>query len=178
MVDAKVYGEALFLLAEEQNETEIVLADIISVKEILAENPKYCDLVDTPALSTEERVSLVGDAFKGMNESLVSLLKILCEKRALYEFPKLADAFCARFDESRNIERVTCITAVEMTEKQKDALAEKLNKKLNKDIIITNIVDPKILGGMKIRYGGTQLDGSLMASLEKIEKIVKETIVP
>lgn len=178
MLNAKGYGEALFLLAEERNTGDNVLADIATVSKALSDNPEYYNLADTPALPTEERVRLVGLAFGALDKDLVSLIKILCEKRMLYVFPEIAKEYGALYDESRGIERVTCVTAIEMTEKQISAVKEKLGKQLGKQIVITNIVDPKILGGMTVRYSGNQLDGSLRAGLERIEKIVKQTIVP
>ncbi len=178
MLNAEGYGEALFLLTEERATTENVLADIQTVVRLLAENPEYCNLADTPALSTEERVKLVGEAFEGLDGDLLSLLKILSENRALYAFPEVAEVFSARFDESRGIERVTCVTAVPMTEKQVEGVKSKLGKELGKKIVVTNTVDPSILGGMQLRYSGVQLDSSLKTSLEKIEKLVKTTIVP
>lgn len=177
-MNVKGYGEALFLLSEENGTTENVLSDISVVKQLLAENPEYYNLADTPALSTDERVGLISDAFKGIDEGLCNLLKLLCEKRLVYAFRDIADAFTSKYDEERGIVRVYCITAVPMTDAQKDKLKAKLNAKLGKEIIIENNIDAKILGGMTLRIAGRQYDGSLRASLENIEKAVKGTIVP
>lgn len=177
-MDVKGYGEALFLLTEERGSSESVLSDITLLKQLLAENPEYYNLADTPALSTEERVGLISSAFQGIDEDLCNLLKILCEKRLVYAFTSVCDAFTKEYDESRGIMRVTCVTAVPMSESQAEKVKAKIGAKFEKTVELENIVDPKILGGMTLRANGKQLDGSLKSSLENIEKIVKGTTVP
>ena len=105
MIDAKEYGKALFLLTEEDGTTKAVAEELRAVQKLLRENPRYEKLLDTPALSKEEKLQLIDRAFSSMNESLVNLLKILCEKHSVYRFSGVADAYAALYDESRGIER-------------------------------------------------------------------------
>ena len=46
-----------------------------------------------------------------------------------------------------------------------------------KTIIIKNTVDKSILGGIKLRYLGKELDGTRKARLNAIEKSLKNTII-
>ena len=64
-----------------------------------------------------------------------------------------------------------------MTESQKDALAKKLAANLGKTIVIKNTVDKTILGGVKLRYAGIQLDGSVQKRLESFEKNLKNIVI-
>ena len=177
MIDGREYGEALFLLTEEKGTTEAVLADVKTVAEALDSNPAYRNLADTPAVATETRVSLVGEAFSAIDNDLCNLLKILCEKHSLYLFGKVAAAYSEFYDASRHIERVTCVTAVPMTEAQIDALKNRLSGDSDTRIIINNIIDNTILGGMKLRYKGKQLDGSLKSGLERLGQEIRRASV-
>ena len=47
----------------------------------------------------------------------------------------------------------------------------------SKTIILTNTVDPSILGGVKLRYLGVQLDGSVKTRLDKFEDALKNTVI-
>ena len=64
-----------------------------------------------------------------------------------------------------------------MTKTQLDAMKAKLAKITGKHIIIKNTVDPTILGGVKIRYSGIQLDGSVKTRLDKFEEGLKNTVI-
>jgi len=177
MIDAKEYGKALFLLSEEEGTTRTVAEELDAVRVLLKENPRYEKLLDTPALAKEEKLLLIDRAFSSMNESVVNLIKILCEKHSVYQLPRAAEAYAALYDESRGIERVEVLTAVAMTARQIGALTAKLSSVTGKTVILKNTVDPSVLGGAVLRYGGNQLDGSVAARLRALEKSLKEIVL-
>ena len=177
MTDAKEYGKALFLLTEEEGSTETVLSDIKIVKDAMLQHPSYEKLLDTPALPKNEKIALLDKAFASIDEMLLNFLKLLCEKRAIYLFPKAADEYLKLYDESRGVERVEAITAIPMTKTQIDALCIKLASLTGKQIVLKNTVDKSILGGMKLRYAGIQIDGSIQKRLESFEQSLKNIII-
>ena len=177
MMNAKEYGRALFLLAEEDGVTALVAEELEVVREILRQHPRYEKLLDTPALSKGEKLLLIDRAFSSLNENLVNLIKILCEKHSVYQFSRIAGAYAALYDEARGIERVEALTAVAMTPKQVGALTEKLSLSTGKTVIVKNTVDPSLLGGVVLRFADKQLDGSVKARLSALEKSLKETVL-
>ena len=164
-------------MTEETRTTKTVAEELLGVKKLLCENPRYIKLLDTPALAKEEKLALVDRAFASLDGNLLNFVKILCEKHAVYQLPRVADVYAALYDEARGIERVEAVTAVAMTEKQLSALTNKLAALTGKSIVIRNTIDPTILGGVVLRYAGTQLDGSLRARLESFEKSLKDLVI-
>ena len=177
MTDAKEYGRALFLITEEDSVSDKLLSDVKTAERVLKDNPDYISLLDSPALSKGERVELAHKAFSSLDERLLNLIKILTEKRAVYLFAKAAEMYYALYDESRGIERVEAITAVPLTKEQSLALTKKLGARFGKTFVLTNLVDPSILGGIKLRYAGVQLDGSVKTRLDKFEEALKNTVI-
>ena len=102
---------------------------------------------------------------------------LLAEKRLVFGFDKVLDAFSKEYDESRGIIRVEAVTAVLMTEKQRAALTAMLAAKLSGRIILTNTVDPSTLGGVKLRYLGKQLDGTVKTRLDGFAETLKTTVL-
>ena len=175
--NAKSYGDALFMLAEELGHTEQVKADLTVVCATVKQNPDYLKLLDTPAIPCEERVALVEGAFGKLNRNLVNLIKILCEKRCAYLINKIEIAFSAAYDQSRGIERVEAISTIPLTDAQIAKLRAKLMRLTGKQIIVNNTIDPTILGGMKLRYLGVQIDGSIKTKLDAFEKSLKDLVI-
>ena len=177
MTGAAEYGKALFLITEEDGTTEKVIGDVKIARSVFSANPEYTQLLDTPALPKEERVALVDKAFAGLDTGLVNLIKIITEKRISHLFGKISEEYLSLYDESRGIERVEAVTAVPLTKEQSDKLAIKLGGVTGKTVIIKNTVDPSTLGGVKLRYSGLQLDGSIKTRLEKFEEALRNTVV-
>ncbi len=177
MINAHEYAKALFLITEEEGVTDAVFEDICLAKKVIGENPAYATLLDTPALPKSERLSLVDGAFSALDPNLENLIKILCEKHSVYALSKVADAYSALYDEARGIERVLAVSAVPMTQDQLSALNKKLTGITGKTVLITNSVDPSILGGVKLRYSGVQLDGSVKTRLDSFEEKLKALVI-
>lgn len=177
MIDAKEYGRALFLITEEENLSDKVLADVKTAEKSLRLNPEYVKLLDSPAIPKEERVALADKAFGSLNVNLLNLIKILIEKRDARYFNKVANEYYSLYDESRGILRVEAVTAIPLTDSQRDAMTKKLSSSLNKTVVLTNTVDKTTLGGVKIRYSGVQLDGSVKTRLDKFESALKNSVI-
>ena len=171
------YGKALFMLTEERGTTEAVLSEVAMAEELFSKNLDYVRLLDTPALSKAERLRLVDEAFASFDEDLKSLIKILCEKHSVNEFSNVRKSYFSLYDTSRGIEHVEAVTAIPMTEEQMARMSEKLARETGKKIILKNTVFPEILGGVKLRYSGVQLDGSVRTRLEKFEASLKNTVI-
>ena len=171
------YGDALFLLAKEENRIEAVLSDTKIAVELLESNPDYTKLLDTPAISNEEKIKLIDEAFGSLEYSVVNLLKILTEKKSVYKFREVFGAFFSAYDEEMGIERVEAVTAIPMSAKQLEKMTEKLQDLTGKKIIIKNTVEPEILGGVKLRYSGIQLDGSVKSRLDAFAENLKNIVI-
>ncbi len=167
------YANALFMLACEDGAVETVKEDTGKAALAFTENPDYIKLLDTPALTKEEKLSLIDKAFAPLHYSVTNLIKILCEKHLVHSFKNVASAFLSLYDDYSGIERAEAVTAVEMTEAQKNAISKKLAEMTGKRIILKNTVDPKILGGVMLRYSGVQLDGSVKSRLDSFALSLK-----
>lgn len=177
MTGGKEYGKALFLLTEECGTTDTAFEDIKAADEIFKGNPEYVKLLDTPSVTKSEKLSLVDGAFVSFDENVKNLIKMLCERRLIFTFSEVKKSYEALYNESRGIEHVEAVTAVAMTDAQLSLMAQKLSSMTGKKIIIKNTVKPEILGGVKLRYLGKQLDGSVKTRLDKFEQGLKNTVI-
>ena len=88
-----------------------------------------------------------------------------------------AKALMDLFDEARGIVRVDAVTALGLTGEQNAALKKKLEGMLSKTVIINNIVDPTVLGGVRLRYSGIQVDGTVKARIDGFAARLKDLVV-
>lgn len=177
MINGQEYGKALFMLSNEEGIEEAIFEELGDVARVLSSNPAYVKLLDSPAVSTGEKIKMIDEAFSGVHLYIMNFLKILCEKRSVYAFDACCRGYTEAYDLSANILRATAITAVEMTETQKETLAKKLEQKSGKKVVLENRVDEGIIGGVRLRYGGVQLDGTVSNRLEALRKALESISV-
>lgn len=177
MIDAAVYGKALFDLAREEGSEKHIREELATVRRVLEDEPGYTALLDTPAVSVEEKLRLLRQSMEGADPMLLNFLCLLCEKRSTHQFFACAKAFDACYDEAHNILRATAITAVAMEESQQRALQKKLEAITGKTVILTNCTDESLIGGITLRCGGVQLEDSIRSRLDKLRRSLSETIV-
>ena len=173
----KAYGEALFSLTEELRTTEIVLRDVRTLLSVIEASPDYLKLLDSPALAREERIGLIDKSLASLDKSLVNTTKLLAEKRLCHALPKALESYVKAYETSRGIEHVEVISAAQLTDAQKARLKAKLEGMTKKQIIISYTHDPSLLGGMKLRYMGIQLDGTVKAKLDGFAKSLGELVI-
>ncbi len=169
------YGKALFLLCEEEGLTERIKSESEGVVKLLSDNPKYITLLDTPALSNEQKHALLDEAFAPLHEYLLNFMKILVSGRSVYLFSRAYAAFCDAYDTKHNILHAKAVTAIPLNEKQLTAITQKLSEITKKNVVLENTVDPSIVGGVRLQYDGKQLDSSLRARLDALHKSLKQT---
>ena len=86
---AKEYGAALFLLACEENQKKEYEAALNTVKNSFLEHPDFLELLNSPALSMAERLSVIDTVFaENLPQRVLSFLKLLCEKGRISCFPR------------------------------------------------------------------------------------------
>lgn len=177
MTDLLKYADAIFLLAEEEGMLESVQKELETVNTVLRSNPEYSRILDTPALSKDERLKLIDAAFGTLGEYVQNLLKMLSTSHSTYAFPRLYSAFTKLYNEKKGIVSVEVISAVALTESERSKLKANLERKLCKKVEIINNVDKSILGGIVLRYDSLQLDGSVKTRLDNIERSLKSAAI-
>ena len=178
MTGAREYAEALFLVCKEEGLIKEALYDLHSVCTAIKENPDYLKLLATPALSKDERVGLIDGACGTVCEAVKNLFKILAENRCAHLSGKIYTEYRALVDEEYGILRAEAVTAVALTDSQKEKIRSKLALITSaSEVVLTNTLDPSILGGIKLRYRGTQIDSSIKERLSGFEAALKSIVI-
>ena len=166
---AHSYAASLFSLAEDEKLCDVFMEQLSEIDVIIRENKEYIVLVDSPTLSLEQRTSLIDEAFSSAHEYVINFLKLLCEKKCTHTFSDCVKEYKKLYNKKNNIENVTAITAVELSDELKAKLISKLEKEYGKKIQLETKVDKEILGGIILRTENSQTDASVRARLNAIK---------
>ena len=179
MIDiiANRYAEALFELSEEENTTKEIHNELKNILDILKNNKDLDNVLKSPLVAKDEKIQLIEVLFNNkINNNLKNFLKLLVEKGRISSLKSIELTFKELLNEKHNIIEGTVISAIALNNEKIKKLEEKLSKKYNKNVTLENKVDEGILGGVLIRLGNTQIDGSVKTRLDNIKDQLSQVI--
>ena len=167
------YALALYEVAEKNGKVDEYLGDLREICELIDKDEEFQEVIKHPQISTKQKKRVFINIFKGkIDEELLSFLLILIEKdRILFLREKLNEM--EKIDlERKNTYRGIVKTTEPLSEEQYNNLITKLEKKYNKKIILQQVIDSSILGGIYVRVNNEVMDGTVKLRLEELKKLM------
>ena len=172
------YGCALYELAAQEDLTKKILQQLQALDESFAQAPEFLQLLTAPNITKQERCGVVDQSFREqVHPYVLNFLKLLTERGYAKSFSDCRKAYEARYNEDNGILPVQAITAVPLTDVQTQKLTEKLQTITGKTVQLQNTVDEDCLGGVRLRYDGKQVDGTVQNRLDAIGDLLKNTVL-
>jgi F-type H+-transporting ATPase subunit delta len=166
---AKRYARAVFELAQQEGTVEQWAHRTAKVRELFAD-AEVAAVLSNPTIATEQREGLVTTAPKLFDDEATNLARLLIEAGRVEEAPEIEQEFQRLADEAAGRVRATVTTAIEIEDDERDRIARELSKRLEKEVRLSVVVDPRILGGMKLQYGDRVVDASVATRLEQLRR--------
>ena len=174
---ASRYAEALFQVGEETDSTDKLYGELKAVVDIVKENKDFSNILRSPLVSKEEKKDLITKVFDGkLSQNMINFLKILADKDRLALLADIEKDFKVLLNEKNNILEGIVITAVPMKEEEVKELQTKLSAKYNKTVVLENEVDKSVLGGVLVRLGNEEIDGTVKNRLDKMKEQLSQVI--
>ena len=166
---AKRYARAVFELAQAEGHVEEWAGRVARVRELFAD-PAVAAVLSNPTIATEEREALVAGTPHVLDEEGTNLARLLIESGRIGEAVDIDEEFQRLSDVAGGRVRATVTTAIELEEQDRDRVARELSRRLDKEVRLSLVVDPHILGGMKLQYGDRIVDASVATRLEQLRR--------
>lgn len=164
---SKTYGDALFELAVEENRTEDLMQEIQMLQGLLAENKDFEKILEHPEIPKEEKLQVIETVFRGrISDALTGFLKIVVTKERYKDLPDIFAYFIARVKEYNKIGVAGVVSAVPLTEAQKQKIEKRLLETTSYEKMeIDYKVDESKIGGLLIRIGDRVVDSTISSRL-------------
>lgn len=174
VVVAKRYADALFQLGQEKATLDQMENDLAVVRDVFKDNGQLNAFLAHPKVSGEQKEKLLTDSLKGLHNDVVNTVRLLVQRQRTTLIPAIVDAFIQNVNDAKGIEVATVYSVRELTDEEKQSLRTAFANRIGKNTIeLENIVDPTLIGGIKIRVGNTIYDGSISGKLNRIERKIK-----
>ncbi|WP_249869323.1 F0F1 ATP synthase subunit delta [Oceanobacillus saliphilus] len=168
---AKRYADALFQLGKEKNTLDELAREFRVVREVFKNNKELSPFLAHPKVDNEKKKQFIAEVFQGSQSDVVNTLKLLVERHRTSAIPFIVEHFIQQVNDAKGIADATVYSVRELTVAEKQQLQTTFAKRMGKAAInLENIVDPSIIGGIKIRVGNTIYDGTVSGKLNRISR--------
>lgn len=175
----KNYSDALFeLIIEEKPDMLAEVRDeMCAVDAVLSNSPELVKLMKTPTVEKDEKLALMSELFKNkVSDYTYRFLMVLTESGRISEFGGINRYFNKLCNEKLGIAEVTVVTTEPLDDAMKAKIKLKMTKITGKTIILKECIDPKLIGGIVLKYGDRTFDGSVKARLEAMKREIGSVI--
>ena len=168
---AKKYSGALFLSLKERNLVDAAYGQFDDLSKLINKDKSLLSFLSAPHVLDENKQALIRKVFSGRIEQLfVEFLVVLVEKNRANFLPEIINELQRSIEAEKGIGRATVLTALPLTEAEKQQLTIKLAERIKLKIILEEKVDPSIMGGMIIILHDEIIDGSIAHGLSLLEE--------
>jgi F-type H+-transporting ATPase subunit delta len=152
--------------ADKNGELEKVESQLFDFAQVLRANPELRQALNTSADTDQNKVSLLDAIVVGKYlTSTINLLRRVVTLRRGRSIDATLAAY-AHYVSTRKDQVVAHVkSAVELSDSQLAKLVATLSKQVGKDVRINLEIDPRVLGGISIRYTDDVIDGTVINRL-------------
>lgn len=167
---ARRYAQAVFQIAVEGDELERWLDDLTQLADSIT-NEEFRQTLSAPRISMAQKENLIRESLgTSIGPLALNLICLLASRGQAHILPGIADRFQEMLDAHQGVERAEVVSAVSLSEAQRDQVTQMLNDLSGKDVRVTTRVDSEILGGLVIRVGDRVMDGSARTRLQNMRR--------
>jgi len=168
---ASRYAKSLIDLSQEQGVLEVVKQDLEQFIEVLYANKELQAVLRNPIMKADKKSNILKALFeKKIHPSITAFFDIMVRKgRAGILYPT-AQEFIRQYNEVKGIVHATVTSAVALSAANLDALKNTIANEIRKEVILSNEVNPSLIGGFVVRVGDRQVDASIAGKLQQLER--------
>jgi F-type H+-transporting ATPase subunit delta len=174
---ATVYTNALLGQLPSDSEAEEVAAELDAIINLLDEIDGFESLLTSALISSADRCDMVRRIFHDrVSEIVEALLVVMADAGRLGLLRILRRVFHSKVHARQGKLEVTVISAVMLTDLQRQHVGQALAGALNAECVLTCRVDPDLLGGVVVQVGDHVYDASIRAELRSVQARLRRDI--
>ncbi len=168
ILQAKRYAQAVFEIARDSQELDAWQSDLRRIA-ALAAIPDIASAMENPKFDMEKKTGLLDSQLRGLRQAAMNLTRILTSRGKFTLITAIFEEYQNLLDDYHGIEKAEITTAVQIDENERRKIAEYLGRITGKRVVLTEKVDPSIIGGVIARVGGKIIDGSTRNQLNAMK---------
>ena len=173
---ARNYATALFNVAVQSNSQESLMNSFTVFSNSLKNYPELRSFIQSKRISNKNKASVIVNSFqKDCDPIFYEFIRLLNLDFNLKIFYSVFKAFEIVYFDKMNIVRVTAHVSDSLDFEEEKKIKSILEKRLNKSLDFKMMIDPDLIGGIKLRIGNKFLDSSIKSHLMGLRASLMES---
>lgn len=161
---ANQYAVALYELALEAAEETTIEKAFKAFTEALDDDIKAFFL--NPRVRKKDKQALL-ETFK-LPVLFCDFLKVVIEHHRFLDLKAIYHAYVSLLESQAKIMRIRVVSGRPLSEARMASLVKQYEQKYRRQVLLDNIVDPAIVGGLRFEFEGLVLDDTINANLNRL----------
>lgn len=168
---AKRYAVALFELVQEKDTVAQAEKDIALVQEIFR-NEQLNDFLANPKVTIDQKKAVIGEQLSSnVSQEILNTIFLMIDRKRGDSIAEMANQFLALVLEEQNVAEAVIYSVAPLNEEQQQSVSSIIAKKVGKDQLrLKNVIQPELIGGIRIRVGNQIFDGSVSRKLQSLKR--------
>ncbi|HEY1429324.1 MAG TPA: ATP synthase F1 subunit delta [Candidatus Tumulicola sp.] len=168
---ARRYASAIFGLATDRGITEKVGDDLLRIRAVLDGDAGINTFFVAPIVDRQDKESALTAAFgKGVDELALHSMLLMVRKRREALFSEVVDEYQKLQLASRGEEPIVLTSAKALSNDELEKTVARLQALFGKKFEVKQVVDPNVIGGVRILMGDRRIDGTVAGRLDTLAR--------
>ena len=173
---SRTYAQALFEAAKDKGRLEPVAAELAEFVAALKEIPELNALLRNPQLDPRAKADTLDAVLEDADELVRHFLLLVTEKGRATQIEEIARELDALVAAEEAILNVELTTAYELSEPEARSIVKQIEAASGRTVEATHSVDPDLVGGLVLKAGSLQADGSIRGRLHRLRRELVEGV--
>lgn len=174
MIESRVasrYAKSMLNLANEQGSLIEAFDEMKLISDTFESSRELQLLLNSPIIKVDKKVAVFNAIFKDkLSDLTLNFVSIIIKKRREGHLYDITRSFQTQFRHQNNIVIAEVTSANGLDDKMRSTVLKLVQESLKSEVELIEKQNPDLIGGMVLRIGDQQYDGSLLRSLNDLKK--------
>ncbi len=147
------------------------LAELGSVNDLMAKSKEFRSLLVNPQFTAEEVAGVIKALAVKLNlsEGTVKFIQYLAGVGAIIGLAEILTIATNLYLERQKKAKAVVMSPIEISKERESALKASLKKMTDRDVEMEYVIDPSLLGGIRVKIGSIMYDTSVRGQLRLLK---------
>ena len=169
------YAAAIVSIAKEEKKCREYKDAFISLLATFREHPEVSKYLESYFVSDTEKFKVIDTlTSKYKSENLTNFVKLITKKHLIFKFKDIVKEITKLLNEELDIDEGFVYSTQELSKEQLSRVEKAIEGRLGHKVELKNLIDERLIGGVKVVIHDHVFDGSIKYKLETLQNNLKE----